>query len=137
MRLGDTYRAAQSVPGPDQNRHLWIVLSDPEVFPDEVLTVFATEWKSGCDPTCLIEVGDHPFITKKTSIAFTLIEVRPAKQLDRAIRKGLLLPEAPMDRAIVQRIRQALPFSRAFTIHIEAAIRQGFDIPLPPVKLPD
>jgi hypothetical protein len=70
MKAGDTFRPAENTV--DQFIHLWVIISDPEQDPDEVLIVSLTEYHPKKDTACILGPGDHPFIHKKTCVAYNL-----------------------------------------------------------------
>ncbi len=127
MKAGLTFRFAESQPGFDANRHLWIILSDPDEFPDEILTVFMTSLRPGMDQTCILEVGDHPFITRKTTIAYGAAAVWTRVALGQAIADGDIVLRDPIDDSLLTRIRfLALASPRLNYIHQQIASNQGF-----------
>ena len=54
----------------NQERHLWVVLTDPDGDPPRVAIVNLTTPKSGIqeDETVVLEVGDHSFVKHKTIV---------------------------------------------------------------------
>jgi hypothetical protein len=90
MKAGDTFRQAESAPGVDENRHLWIVLSDAATYPAEVITVFLTTRKAKRDQTCILAPGDHPFIIHESIVAYGVAEIRKDSDLESLLAKGKL-----------------------------------------------
>ena len=132
MKAGGTYRQAESARGVDENRHLWIVLSDAAAYPDEVITVFLTTRKAKRDQTCILDPGDHPFIVHESTVAFGVAEIRKAFDLDSLLTNGKLVAHDDAKLAMVERIRMLLTFSPYSTPRIIAAAnRQAFGQPFP------
>lgn len=73
MKLGDAFIWRE---------HLWCVISIPNADGIVVLVNF-TSHEPGCDESCVIEVGEHPFVKQKTVIDYNLAQVfTPAHQRD-------------------------------------------------------
>jgi hypothetical protein len=54
---------------PFETRHLWFFVS--EVLPTGDIAMFnLTGWKPPCDETCIVRVGDHPYVAKKSIITY-------------------------------------------------------------------
>jgi hypothetical protein len=54
----------------DNDRHLWIVLSDPAVDPDTVLLVNLTTYDSRKERACILLPGDHEWVRKETCVNY-------------------------------------------------------------------
>lgn len=74
MTLGDTF----FVNHPSAHVHLWVVAAGPTLRLEYVIFNFTTYW-DGCDSTCVLQAGDHPFIKHLTCVAYS---------------RGKLLPES-------------------------------------------
>ena len=133
MRVGDTFRRAVSSPGFDKNRHLWIVLSDPTAYPDELITVFFTTLQPRRDQTCVVESGEHPFIVHKSIIAYDLAEIRKRSDLLSLVSRGEFILSDGADIRLVERIRLLLDYSPMSPYRIkDIAKKQGFGLPFRP-----
>ena len=127
MKAGWTYRFAVSQPGFDANWHLWIILSDPDLFPTEILAVFMTTLRPRMDQTCILEVGDHPFVTHRTTIAYSAAVVWTRDEFEQALADGEILLQDPVDDSLLTRIRfLALASPRLNYAHQRIASNQGF-----------
>jgi hypothetical protein len=104
MKAGDTFRPADNTV--DQFVHLWVIISDPEQDPDRVLIVSLTEYHPKKDTACILEPGDHPFLHKKTCVAYNLANAPSLDDLVRARNNGDLIPKEPMRAEILERIRK-------------------------------
>jgi hypothetical protein len=104
MKAGDTFRPAENTV--DQFIHLWVIISDPEQDPDEVLIVSLTEYHPKKDTACILGPGDHPFIHKKTCVAYNLANAPSLDELVRARDRGDLVPNDPMRPDVLERIRK-------------------------------
>jgi hypothetical protein len=56
--LADEYR--------DIDPHLWIVLSDTDSFPEQVVIVNMTTWREHKDQACIVDRNEHPALTHRT-----------------------------------------------------------------------
>ena len=54
----------------DTEPHLWIVLTDPEGNPGEVVVVNLTSQRPGSDATVVLQRGDHPFVRHDTVVYY-------------------------------------------------------------------
>jgi hypothetical protein len=104
MKAGDTFRPAENTV--DQFIHLWVIISDPEQDPDEVLIVSLTEYHPKKDTACILGPGDHPFIHKKTCVAYNLANAPSLDELVQARDSGDLVPNDPMRPDVLERIRK-------------------------------
>lgn len=73
------------IPGTHQDpekSHLCIVLNDPpDREPRQVLYVPIITARRKYDATCVLDVGDHDFIVRKSCVHYTRAEVRPVEHL--------------------------------------------------------
>jgi hypothetical protein len=117
MKPGDTFHLADFAGG-----HINFVL---EVFPDgSVITCNFTDYSNHSDKTCVVEVGEHPNITKKSIVNFPKAHHceagAPMEALARLIQgyKKSLSPE------LLARIRQAALVSPRTADKIKEALKQ-------------
>lgn len=104
MNAGDTFKWSFS-------SHLWVVVSDPERNGDEVLIVNLTECRPWQDRSCVLDVGDHPFITKRTCVFYAKAQVFRNAELDAKLSSGQIVLREPIDQAILARIRAGAAIS--------------------------
>lgn len=112
MDAGDTFTFVEK--GVDSHRHLWAVISDPLIdVADPVVIVSFTTYRRGKGPTCLLNVGDHPFIKHPTMVDYSrAIDVSNAG-LDGCANAAKLLLQESLQPHVLDRIRQgaaASPF---------------------------
>jgi hypothetical protein len=104
MKGGDAFRPADA--RFDKYRHLWVVVSDPEQDPDEVVIVSIAEAHPKKDTACILQPGEHPFRYKESCVAYDLANLTSTADLVRARDDGDLEPMEPMDPAVLDRIRK-------------------------------
>lgn len=103
-------RATALIPsGPqhDPDRlHLFILLTDPVTAEKLVLIVSVSSIKDGVwhDTTCILEVGDHPFITRRSWVNYWTSRIEPAEKLTNGVHRGVLIPQDMVESHIFQRI---------------------------------
>lgn len=65
LRLGDTFLNQN----PGSPEHLWVVVAGPTSAGEFVIFNF-TSWRDGCDESCVVQSGEHPYIAHKSVIAY-------------------------------------------------------------------
>src|SRR5437868_6761731 len=84
LKRGDTVLVAKH---PDAIAHLWIVLTEPNSV-RMVVIVNLTDFRNHKDKTTVLNVGDHPFITKESIVLFGDARIVSVQSLTAAITKG-------------------------------------------------
>jgi hypothetical protein len=108
MKAGDTFflwdRAADI--------HLWVVFTDTDTYPDAVLIVSLTTYTVDQEDACIIDAGEHTFVTYKTCVAYGRTK-KTSRQALCALRDGgRIIMKDPVSPEIVNRIRQGASRSR-------------------------
>jgi len=99
MRAGDTFWFS------DREEHFWMVISDPEVDPSQVVIVNMTGWRRDKDQACLINPGDHPAVTKNSVVNYAESRVYSNAHLDDMDGRGTILVREPLSASILEMIR--------------------------------
>lgn len=121
LSAGDTFRAANS----SIDEHLWVVISDPTANPDDdVLIVNLTSWRSDRERVCVLNPGDHPFVTRKTCVNYRESRLIRAHQLEHPLRTGALVTDNPFDAEVLQRIREGAAQSERIPLQNAELLRQ-------------
>lgn len=102
MRAGDALRFSGIA-----DIHVWMIVSDPQRDPARVLMVSFTTWQPHLDQACIVEVGEHPFITGRTVINFSRARLTTNDVLDQLAAAGRFQPLAPLSPALLRKIRNA------------------------------
>ncbi len=92
------------MPSPDKH-HLFVVMNDP--CPDKLcLVISITTIHDGraFDPACVLQAGDHPFITHPSYVKYRLAETIRAFQIVKLIKSNVYIPREDFDPAIFARI---------------------------------
>jgi len=113
MNLGDAF--LMRVP-PRYIPHLYIVISDPAKNEGTFIIVNITGDRFMAGEECILNIGDHPWITKKSYLMFsTALEITPihAKKLDKLIEQNKIKPQPSVRREVLERIIAAAKISTA------------------------
>ncbi len=103
MNAGETFRFAD----PRVEEHLWIVISDPGTdVADPVVIVRLTTLRRGRERTCILDVGDHPFITHVTVVDYGAAMEVADGNLDGMLGSALAYKQEPMRADVLSRIRE-------------------------------
>lgn len=92
--------------------HLWVVLSDPRISDSTVLIANLTSWSLGADESCVLVPGDHPFIKRKTIIAYALARTASLQILDQLYSRRDIWTNDPFEVNVLLRIQKGLMDSR-------------------------
>jgi hypothetical protein len=111
MRAGDTFFLKKEA----ADKHLWVVISDPESHPEVVLFASMTSYDVTKEDVCLIVPGEHPFVKNKTCIDYSHARHATAAQLDTLVASKQILPSTPVSQALLERIRMGAGTDREFS----------------------
>ncbi|HWO20623.1 MAG TPA: hypothetical protein VNO30_17760 [Kofleriaceae bacterium] len=100
MKLGDSFHISG---------HLWIVVSIPAT-DGSVAMVNLTSHRQPCDETCVLDVGDHPFVRHKTIVAYAFAQMVPVSHHARVLQQPR---GAAADRKLLERIWRGAKVSLA------------------------
>jgi hypothetical protein len=99
MDAGTTFLRA------DADKHLWVVLSDPALDPDNVLLVNLTTLDEHKERVCVLNRGDHPWIRHETCVNYGDSVITTLAKLNAALAGGALSVQAPLAPEILRKIR--------------------------------
>ena len=85
--------------------HLWVIVSDPSQYPDDVLIVNFTTRRDGCDESCIVEPGEHPFVQHSTVVEYRGARRASDQQLDQLLARTQFELREPVSRELLARIR--------------------------------
>ena len=86
--------------------HLWIVVSDPQIDPEQVLIINVTTSTDPPDNACILHAGDHPFIDRETYVYYGQARVLSLSQVQLARDCKRLDMQQPLSQDVLKRIRQ-------------------------------
>jgi hypothetical protein len=90
--------------------HLWAVISDTEQAPDQVVIVNLTSYRDDKDQSCILDIDDHPFITRKTLISYR--DAKLQETADLAKLSHNFTQRDPLSVATLDKIREGAKKSR-------------------------
>ncbi len=84
--------------------HVWTIISDSELNGDKLVILnFTTD--DDIDPTCVIEPGEHPFISRTTYVNYRDAKIAEAEQLAQAVRARHIMFKDDLSEDLLQKIR--------------------------------
>jgi hypothetical protein len=109
MNAGDTLLI--DAPGTTLDSHLWIVISDPALDPQRVVLVNMTSHRADKDQACVLEMGDHPYVSHRTCIEYRRAKVVRDGDMEALLSAGKISKSAPCSPALLKRIRDGVAAS--------------------------
>ena len=91
--------------GPDQ--HLFIVCNDTCRLGLNLL-VNISSFYDGCDSTCVLDRGDHPFVKHLSYVFYARAIISHADKIQRGIGSGILTPQPDMIDEVFQRVEAGI-----------------------------
>lgn len=113
VRAGSTLYLSE-VPG--AKPHLWLVVTDPYGNPPEVVAVMVRTPKTFTDETVLLEVGDHPFIERRSCVHFSSAQRFRVSAILKRASDGHCELRSDMTKRMLARVRAGLR-SSPFTVN--------------------
>lgn len=107
---------ASSVP------HLYFVASSPDDSSEIVLLSLTTD-RPHADHTCEIAVGEHPFVTRPTVVAYYKARCVTIDWLKDQLEKGFAIRREPLSPELLGRVQQGAIRSLQTPIGIKAKMR--------------
>ena len=83
MNVGDTYRIGHGT-------HLWVVISDPQQNPDQIVVVNLTSQRRWQDQACVLFPADHSFIRHETVVYYAEARIVSNAELEDRYAKNLI-----------------------------------------------
>jgi hypothetical protein len=80
--------------------HLWVVLSDPDS-DDKVVVVPLSTRRKLSECACVLDVGDHPFLTHETDVKYESSRLVTVDFLARYCKQHESCSEAVIERVLV------------------------------------
>jgi len=119
MRAGDTFFpiARERLP------HLWLVITSPGA-DRQLAIVNVTTKRLGSDETCVLQIGDHPFIRHDSVVLYEKAQTADADDLEGAMVELHLEARTPLPPAVLARV-QSGALSSVFTPRgVKAMVRR-------------
>ncbi len=91
---------------PNNKEHLFIIIAI-ETTSDSALLVNITSPKIGCDNSCCINVGEHPFLTYISVINCADSRITPLANLEYCLTNGIFKKHTPVSEKLLKKIQNA------------------------------
>jgi hypothetical protein len=96
---------------PQDQRHLWIVLTNPDGNPPEVVAVMLRTAKHYTDPTVVLQVGDHPFISRPSSVHYSTAQRFRVSEIIRLSARQDCGIQPDLPKAVLAKVQAGLAAS--------------------------
>lgn len=102
------------------NRHLHIVLSDPYISEkgESVVLVYMSSYKGTCrteEDSCILNVGDHPYIKNRSYLAYSECREAPVAVLDNELQQRTIKLEESLSKEILVKALEGMQKSKYVT----------------------
>lgn len=99
------------------NRHLHIILSNPYTSEngDSVVLVYMSSYRGTCrteEDSCILEVGDHPYIKNRSYLAYNECREVPVALLDNELQQQTIKREEPLSKEILIKALEGMQLSK-------------------------
>jgi hypothetical protein len=84
--------------------HLWFVVSDCRSNPGEVLILNVSTWREWSDPSCILNAGDHSFVSHKSCIRYDMAATIGLDRLYAMLDAGLIILHGYAGRELMDKI---------------------------------
>lgn len=84
--------------------HLHVVCTDPCESQLQLIVSISGWTNNLCDGSCILEVGDHTWLTKKSWVMYRKARTELAETLVNGVDKGLFVPRDPMNNGVFERV---------------------------------
>ena len=85
-----------------------------------------TSRRPSLDQTCILEMGEHSFVTKATTIAYGASRIATRAELQQALADGLIVNGEPLSAPLLRKVRELACLSPKTPLKcLKVAIKQG------------
>jgi hypothetical protein len=92
------------IPTPPNKEHLFIIIAINKES-TEALLVNITSPKIGCDQSCCVNLGEHPFLKHDSVVNYRDARLSPLSNLEHCIKKEIFRRVVPVSNALLKRIQ--------------------------------
>lgn len=101
LSVGNTFL----IPTPPNNKqHLFIIIAI-EQSSRVALLVNVISPKIGCDESCCIKAGEHPFLIYNSVINYADARITPISNLEYSLKQSIIKKESPVSRALLKKVQ--------------------------------
>ena len=130
LSVGDTFLVS-TAPYFD-TEHLFIIIAI-EKSSNSALMVNVTSHKGGCDESCVLNIGDHPFVTHRSVINYADARIANIDKIAESIASGSFKGHYPVSSHILERIQQGGLSSSAISFKCHYFLSSNIEIQTPPL----
>jgi hypothetical protein len=94
--------------GRERSPHLWVLLWGPAGAADAFIAVSFTTLEPYKDQTCIVTVGEHPFVQHDTCVMYSDPRRITRERLAAAFAKRDALPQPRVSPELLERVRAGL-----------------------------
>jgi len=98
--IGDTFLLANA----SINNHLFIIISDPAMDAERIVVANFTSWRADKDQSCIVEPGEHSFVTRRSCVHYAEDKLIALKQYAQLLGVAAIVPQDPVTRKLLDRI---------------------------------
>jgi hypothetical protein len=119
LNAGETFHA--QAPG-STRPHLYVAVTAANAEGNFVIANVTSQSESK-DQSCIMNVGDHPFIRKESVINYAAARVTNEHAVSAAARRGIIRYDVPVTPAALARIQTGALSSPHTELGVKAAVR--------------
>jgi len=103
LSVGDTFL----IPTPPRfnAEHLFIIIAI-EKSSHKALMVNVTSYKEGCDGSCILNVGEHPFLTHRSVINYADARITTVGAIEESLKQKFFKIHEPVSSDLLKKIQQ-------------------------------
>lgn len=105
MKAGDTF-----IPAPPY-RHLYAVISRPELDPENVVLVCFTTNTPGEEQCCVATKGDHSYFVHPSAVRYKDARTTSVAKLEQLQTMGQMTPHQPLSPDLLRRVQAGAAIS--------------------------
>lgn len=104
LRIGQSYWFGRNI------RHLYFIVSDPDLNPDEVVAVNMTTINHGekYDSSCVLHPGDHVAVTRPSYISYWRMQISSRFKIEDAIAIRVFSQDRDLRHDVLRMIQAGL-----------------------------
>ena len=100
-KQGETFFFHQSY-----DKHLSIIISAPDLNPNEIVLANFTTWDKDKDQSCVLEAGEHAFLKHRSCVYYRWRTIS-LEQFRKALRKGAIrLTNDPVSPKVLEKLQR-------------------------------
>lgn len=123
MKAGDTFH----VRSPSSTKsHLYIVVTGVDAKGNLVIANVTTQ-DQGKDQSCVLNVGDHPFLTRESVVNYAEALIAKEENVLSGARGGVVQHDVPVPHDVLNRVQQGAIASPHTEIRVKNAVKAALD----------